>query len=103
MVRRRFKALDVALGVLAATVVVLILMFYIWHQVEAIRLGYRILELESELETLEQEIDTLEARREELLAPDRVEKMAQEKLGYAPVAHDRIVVREGRKIRKERP
>ena len=45
MVRHRFRARDIALGLLAVAVVVTILMFYIWHQVESIRLGYNTLEL----------------------------------------------------------
>ena len=103
MVRRKFKARDIALGLVAAAVVVLILMFYIWHQVESIRLGYRILELESELQTLEQEIDTLETRRAGLLAPDRVERIAREELGYTEVSADRIIKREDRPARRDRP
>ncbi len=103
MVRQKFKAGGIVLGVFTAAVVVLILMFYIWHQVESIRLGYRVLELESELETLEQEIDTLEARRAGLLAPDRVEKIAREELGYIQVRYDQIVRREDRTTRRDRP
>jgi cell division protein FtsL len=103
MVRQKFKARGIALGVFTAAVVVLILMFYIWHQVESIRLGYRVLELESELETLEQEIDTLEARRAGLLAPDRVDKIAREELGYIQVRYDQIVRREDRTTRRDRP
>ena len=103
MVRQKFKAGGIALGVFTAAVVVLILMFYIWHQVESIRLGYRVLELESELETLEQEIDTLEARRAGLLAPDRVDKIAREELGYIQVRYDQLVRREDRTTRRDRP
>ena len=103
MVRQKLKARGIVLGVFTAAVVVLILMFYIWHQVESIRLGYRVLELESELETLEQEIDTLEARRADLLAPDRVSKIAREELGYMPVRYDQIVRREDRTTRRDRP
>lgn len=103
MVRQKLKARGIVLGVFTAAVVVLILMFYIWHQVESIRLGYRVLELESELETLEQEIDTLEARRARLLAPDRVGKIAREELGFMEVRDDQIVRREDRTIRRDRP
>ncbi len=66
-------------------------------------LEVRVLELESELETLEQEIDTLEARRAGLLAPDLVEKIAREKLGYMPVRYDQVVRREDRTTRRDRP
>ena len=103
MVRRKVKARDIALGLVAAAVVVLILMFYIWHQVESIRLGYRILELESELQTLELEMDTLEARRAGLLAPDLVERIAREELGYTEVSADRIIMWEDQPARRDRP
>jgi len=103
MVRQKFKARDIALGLLAVAVVVTILMFYIWHQVESIRLGYSTLELESELHLLSEEISSLEAQRASLLSPERVERIAREKLGYIKVRDEQIREQNGKTIRIDRP
>jgi len=103
MVRQKFKARDIALSLLAAAVVGTILMFYIWHQVESIRLGYSILELESELNLLTEEISALEAQRASLLSPERVERIAMEKLGYIWIRDEQIRERDGKTTRIDRP
>jgi cell division protein FtsL len=103
MVRHKFRARDIALGLLAVAVVITILMFYIWHQVESIRLGYNILELESELNLLTEEISALEAQRAALLSPEHVEKIAKEKLGYTQVRDEQIREREGKTTGIDRP
>ncbi len=103
MVRHKFKARDIALGLLAAVVVVTILMFYIWHQVESIRLGYLILELDSELNQLTEEISALEAQRAALLSPELVEKIAKEKLGYIRVKDEQIRAQDEKSTRIDTP
>ena len=103
MVRRKFKGKDIAIGVGATAVVVLILMFYIWHQVESTRLGYRIHALESELKTLQEEIAALETLKASLLSPEEVEKIAKERLGFTDINPDRLVVSEKKSAQKEQP
>jgi cell division protein FtsL len=91
MVRRKFSGKDIAIGISAVVVVVLILMFYIWHQAESVRLGYRTQELERELQGIREEIAALEAEKTRQLSPERVEKIAREKLGFTEVRDDQIV------------
>ncbi len=102
MVRRKFKGKDIVLGVGTTAVVVLILMFYIWHQVESTRLGYRIHNLESDLKSLQEEISALETQKAGLLSPERVEQIAKEKLGFTEVEPEPLVVSEKKSAQKER-
>jgi len=103
MVRRKLKTKDIIIGV-AALVVILILMFYIWHQAECVRLGYRTQELEQELQHLREEIAILETQKARLLAPDRVARIAQEELGYTQIQDDQFVSGERDKApRKKTP
>ena len=61
-------------------IVIFILTFYIWHQMESIRIGYEIGKLEEKVLTLGREVDELEAEKSSLLSLDRVEKIAKEEL-----------------------
>ncbi len=103
MVRRKFKGRDIAIGIGATAVVVLVLMFYIWHQVESTSLGYRIHALESELKSLQEEIDALEVQKARLLSPVRVAEIAEEHLGFTKIESDHLVVSEKKSARKEQP
>ncbi len=103
MVRRKFKGKDIAIGIGTTAVVVLILMFYIWHQVESTRLGYRIHALESELKSLQEEISALEVQKEALLSPEKVDEIAREKLGFTEIDPGRLIVSEKKSARKEQP
>lgn len=60
--------------------IISILTFYIWHQVEAVRLGYEINRLEEKVQMLEIEVEKLEATKSSLLSLEKVERIAKEKL-----------------------
>lgn len=60
--------------------VVSILTFYVWHQIEAIRMGYEIGKLEEKVLNLRKEVERLETRKSYLLRLERVEKIAKEEL-----------------------
>lgn len=68
------------MGIAWAIAVLFFLTFYIWNQIESIRLGYKIGELEENLRALKKEVEKLEAEKSSLLALERVEKIAKEKL-----------------------
>ena len=103
MVRHKFKGKDIVIGVGATAIVILILMFYIWHQVESTRLGYRIHALESELKSLQEEIGALEVQKERLLSPEKVDKIAKKELGFTEIESDRLIVSEKKSIQKDLP
>ena len=60
--------------------IISILTFYIWHQVEAVRLGYKINRLEEKVQMLEVEVEKLETAKSSLLSLEKVERIAKEKL-----------------------
>jgi cell division protein FtsL len=91
MVRRKFKKKEIALSLGFILNVVTILTFYIWHQVESVRLGYETRELEAKLQSLKNEVETLETKRAALLRLDRVEKIAEDELGLKPPDEDQVI------------
>lgn len=60
--------------------IISILTFYIWHQVEAVRLGYEINRLEEKVQKLQIEVEELEAEKSARLSLEEVERIAKEKL-----------------------
>ena len=60
--------------------IISILTFYIWHQVEAVRLGYKINRLEEKIQKLKIEVEELETTKASLLSFEKVERIAKEKL-----------------------
>lgn len=91
MVRKKFKKKQIALGIFCTTIVIFILTFYIWHQVESVRLGYKIGQLEQEVLSLKKEVERLEAKKSSLLSLERVEKIAREELNLISPKKEQIV------------
>ena len=91
MVRKKFKRREIVLSLGVISVIILILTFYIWHQVESVRLGYATRELEARVLSLIQEVDTLEAERFSLLSLERVEKIAEKRLGLKPPEKHQVI------------
>lgn len=90
MVRKKISKKKVALILSFTSVVVLILLLYIWHQAESIRLGYQIGNLEERILSLKKDVERLEAQKASLLALERVEKIAREKLELADPKESQI-------------
>lgn len=91
MVKKKFKKKDIAITLLVAVIVILILTFYVWHQVESVRLGYEINRLEAQIQKLTEEVEELEAKKTAHLSPDKVEQIATQKLGMRPVRPDQVI------------
>lgn len=94
MAGKRWSLREVALAAAVALTVLGILTFYIWYQTEAVRLGIAIEEARAEIARLKEEIQKLETRRAELLAPDKVERIARAGLGLSDPRPDQIVFEE---------
>ncbi len=72
-------------------IVIFILTFYIWHQMESIRIGYEIGTLEEKVLTLGRQVDELQTEKSFLLSLDRVEKIAKEELNLAEPKKEQLV------------
>jgi cell division protein FtsL len=91
MVRKKFRKKEIMLVVAFTVIVVFVLSFYIWHQMESVRIGYTINELKKKVKELSEEVEKLEAKRSQLLSLERVEKVAKEELNLAEPREDQII------------
>jgi len=91
MVRKTLSKKEIAAGLLAVLTVIGFLTFYIWHQAESIRLGYKTRDLEQKFQTLKKEVEALEAKRSELLSLHRVEWIATTKLTLVEPSEDQLI------------
>lgn len=91
MVRKKLNKKELALGVLASLMIILILTFYLWHITENVRLGYDIGRGENQLQALQKEIKKLETKKAALRSLDRVEKKAREEMKLADPREDQII------------
>jgi len=91
MVRKKFTKKEMVLIVFCTIFIISILTFYIWHQMEAVRLGYEINRLEEKVQKLKIEVDKLEATKSSLLSLEKVERIAKEKLKMVNTKEDQIV------------
>jgi len=80
MVRKKFTKKEIMLVITCTLFIISILTFYIWHQVEAVRLGYKINRLEEKIQKLKIEVEKLETTKASLLSFEKVERIAKEKL-----------------------
>ena len=91
MVRKKYSKRELIIGLTCAAALILILTFYIWHQMEYVRIGYEIGELEEEVLALRKDVETLETDKSFLLSLDRVEKIAKEELKLEKAKAEQIV------------
>jgi len=91
MVRKKYTTKEITLFVCCTIIVIFILTFYIWHQMESIRIGYEIGKLEEKVLTLRREVEKLEAEKSSLLSLDRVEKIAKEELNLVEPKKEQLV------------
>jgi cell division protein FtsL len=91
MVRKKYSKREILFGMTCVIVLILVLTFYIWHQMEYVRIGYEIGELEGELSGLRKEVEKLETDKSALLSLERVEKIAKEELKLEKAKEEQIV------------
>ncbi len=91
MVRKKFSKAQIILGISCTIVLTFFLIFYIWHQAESIRLGYKTRQLEEEILSLKKEIEKLEVKKSSLLSLERVEKIAREELKLTSPEKEQII------------
>jgi cell division protein FtsL len=91
MVRKKFTKKEITLVITCTLFIISILTFYIWHQVEAVRLGYEINRLEEKIQKLKIEVEELETTKASLLSLEKVERIAKEKLKMVKTQENRKV------------
>jgi cell division protein FtsL len=91
MVRKRYRKKEIALAAGCLALAVAVLTFYIWHQAALVSLGYKTGKLEQEIRGLQADIKKLETEKASLLALDRVEKTAREKLHLSEPKEGQII------------
>ncbi len=91
MVRKKVRKRDILIGAAWTLIVIVILTFYIWSQIESIRLGYKTGNLEADLENLKKDVEKLEAEKSSLLALEKVENIAKEKLKLQNTKSEQII------------
>ena len=80
------------LVIVSATLfIVLVLTFYIWHQMESVRIGYERGRVEEEVTMLRKDVEKLETKKSNLLSLDRVEKIAKEELNLSEPKQGQII------------
>ncbi len=90
MIRKKITKKEILIGIVSTLFIIALLTFYIWHQSETIRLGYKTGELEEDISNLKKEIEQLEAEKASLLSLERVEKIARKKLKMRPPEEQQI-------------
>jgi cell division protein FtsL len=70
--------------------IVILALFYIWSRIQIVQVGYEINALSGEQQTLKNENRNLHLELMLLKSPQRIEKIAKEKLLMKELAHDRI-------------
>jgi len=80
MVRKKYTRNEIMLVVFCTIFIILILTFYVWHQMESVRIGYEEGELEDKVLNLRKEVERLESLKSSLLSLENVEKIAIEEL-----------------------
>jgi len=96
MVHKKFTRRQMFLAAGTTLVVVLILSFYLWQIAEIVSLGYESNLAEKERRELQTQVRRLQAEKAALLALDRVERTARERLGLADPREDQIIYEDGR-------
>ena len=91
MIRKKISKKLIFFGIISGIIAIFILTFYIWHQMESIRIGYEIGELEERISALEEEVQRLQAKKSALLSLDRVEKIAKQELKLVSPKEEQLI------------
>lgn len=78
--------------VLLAAVIMGGVLVYVWERVEIVRVGYQIERLKAKRVVLQREHDELQVKLSALSAPERLARVANERLGLVPPRHGQVVM-----------
>ena len=71
---------------------VMLVFVFVWERVDVVRLGYQIERSKSQKILLERERDQLQVKVSSLAAPERIAKLATEKLGLVPPQQGQVLM-----------
>ncbi len=71
---------------------VMLVFVFVWERVDVVRLGYQIERLKTQKILLERERDQLQVKFAALTAPERIAKVATEKLGLVPPQQGQVLM-----------
>lgn len=71
---------------------VMLVFVFVWERVDVVRLGYQIERSKSQKILLERERDQLQVKFSSLAAPERIAKVATEKLGLVPPQQGQVLM-----------
>jgi len=71
---------------------VLLVFVFVWERVDVVRLGYQIERLKTQKVLLERKRDQLQVKFSALTAPERIAKVATEKLGLVPPQQGQVLI-----------
>jgi len=91
MVRKKYTKNEIIFVVFCTIFIIFILTFYVWHQMESVRIGYEEGELEDKALNLRKEVGRLESVKSSLLSLENVEKIAKEELKLVKPKEKQIV------------
>jgi cell division protein FtsL len=94
MVRRQISARRIGAWTAAALLAIAVIMFYLWHLNENIRLGWENAKLETTRRSDIEEVERLQARKAALLAPERVERIAKTELKLGEPREEQVAYEE---------
>ena len=77
---------------LTIVVGVTLVFLFVWERVDVVRLGYQIERLKIQKILLERERDQLQVKFSALTAPERIAKVATEKLGLVPPQQGQVLM-----------
>ncbi|HET8580593.1 MAG TPA: cell division protein FtsL [Nitrospiraceae bacterium] len=69
-----------------------LLLLYVWERVEIVRIGYQIERLKVKKVALERERDELQVKLSALTSPERIARVATEKLGLVPPQRGQVIL-----------
>ncbi len=88
---------------LAVFVGLCLVFVFVWERVDIVRVGYQIERLKHDKVMLERERDELSVKFSALSAPDRIAKVASEKLGMALPQQGQVIIVNSRPDRAPSP
>jgi cell division protein FtsL len=71
---------------------VLLVFVFVWERVDVVRVGYQVERLKTQKVLLERERDQLQVKFSALTAPERIAKVATEKLGLVPPQQGQVLM-----------